>query len=167
MKLTRVERWMLWNQYRILEALYPADQREFEEAREALECGYEYQYDHLCRHVFQETLSKDECDEVISILEMFRALQHSYKNLEDKDGIEEWTVTFAGFDGNHETKQMAFARYFCKHDGGRFEDLEIGDRFSSHCQLLGRYRQMLAQWQAMGKPYDLTKEQLPAIASVR
>lgn len=68
MKLSRTERWMLSNQYRILEALYPADAGSYARHREALESGYELHYDWMIGSIYddKDTLSSEDCREVMS-----------------------------------------------------------------------------------------------------
>jgi uncharacterized protein YfbU (UPF0304 family) len=167
MKLTRTERWMLANQYLILEALYPEDARYYKEVRTVLEEGYELHYDWISQRIYsgESILSEAECKEVIDTLAMFEALQDSYKILADKSGIEEWRVKFRGFDGNHETKQLAYASFFCAHGGGRFQSLEKPKDLNSHSPSLERYRRMLAHWKQSGEEYRLTKEQIMKIIS--
>jgi hypothetical protein len=54
MKLTRTERWILVNQYRILEALYPDEAKWFAENREALSSGYELHYRGMIDFIYDE-----------------------------------------------------------------------------------------------------------------
>ena len=54
-KLTRVERYILSNQFRILEALYPDEASHFATTREALEHGYEILYDWDMEHIYDDT----------------------------------------------------------------------------------------------------------------
>lgn len=168
MRLTRTERWIISNQYRILERLCPDEAESLREDREALEHGYELHYGWMCQHVYsdEQAMTEEESTEVIDILDMFSTIKSNYGKLKDKSGIEEWRVTFAGFDGNHETKQMAYARYYCRSGGGRFQDLERGDNFNSHMPVLDRYRKMLAEWKRIGQKRDLTKEDIIQIVSV-
>ncbi|HEY4658198.1 MAG TPA: YfbU family protein [Gemmatimonadaceae bacterium] len=157
MALSMTERWILSNQYRILAALYPDEAEALAERREAIESGYEAHYEP--DYIYRETMSVGACDEVVSILNMFRALKRSYEALTDKSEIEPDLITFRGFDGNNETMCMAYARYFCKHDGGRFRELNIKD-FDSHMPTLARYRQMLSRWQGIGSSHEMTKEHI-------
>ncbi len=169
MQLTRTERWILSNQYRILEALYPKEAADLSIAREALESGFELEYEHLCEHVYSDdnVLTVDKCKEVIDTMAMFDALKRSYDALADKSGIEEWRVKFAGFDGNNETMHMAYARYFCTSGIPRFQDLDRGDNFNSHMPTLARYRAMLQQWRECGKNHELSKDQIIKIVMGR
>lgn len=163
MKLTRTERWILSNQYHILEALQPDEAEDFAAVREALERGYEIHYGEYSQHIYDEndTLSENECHEVIDILVMHEALKDAYEKLDDTSGIEEWRVKFSGFDGNNETTRLGYTRYF----------VGMGDRFTgydinSHCPMLDRYRKMLNAWNQSEKRYELTKEDVVRITSV-
>ncbi len=122
-RLSVTDRWILSNQYQILEHLDPGGAEQYQRAREALESGYELEYDVISSHVFKDgsTLSEEACDEVIDVLDMFRALGRSYDELEDKAGIEERRIRFQGFDGNNETEQLAYSRYLARTD--RFAEL--------------------------------------------
>ena len=115
MKHTRVERAILANQYRIFEFLDPKQSDSYKWVREVLECGYELEYEQIFQEVYDDdnALTKEECSEVVNIMAMFEALNRSYDTLKDKSGIEKALIDFTGFDGNNESKQMAFARFFC------------------------------------------------------
>jgi uncharacterized protein len=167
MKLTPAERWILSNQFSILERLNPDDAEHYRNVREAIECGYETDYDTYSPHIYTgaDVTTEEESMEVIEILAMFDALKQSYKGLSDKSGIDESRIQFHGFDGNTEGKQMAYARYFCSLDGGRFTDLDRGDNFNSHMPVLDWYRRMLAAWNASTDKYHLRKSDIERIIS--
>lgn len=167
MELTRSERWILSNQYRMLEKLFPDDADHYAEARNILERGYEYDYDRLAVHIYDErnATTEEESTEVIEILAMFDSLKQSYNKLSDNADITEGTIQFSGFDGNNEGKQMAYARFFCERDGGRFTNLERGDNFNSHLPMLARYRRMLAEWKKIDptRHFQLSKAEILSI----
>ncbi|MBV9958193.1 MAG: YfbU family protein [Acidobacteria bacterium] len=165
MKLSRTERWILSNQFRILEALYPNEAEDFADAREIVERGYELHYDWITQYISEDVMKADESSEVIKILSMFRALKYSFKALDNKSGIEEWQIDFAGFDGNSEGKQMVYAKYFCNSEGGKFTELNIGDDFNSHCPTIDRYRRMLAEWEKSSDRNKLMREDILRIIS--
>src|SRR5436309_1114793 len=98
MKLSRTERLMLSNQYRILEALYPNERKSLEEKRVAVESGYELHYEWLAEHVYQDKdcMNEAQSREVLDILAMFDAIKIAYDHLQDKTGIEEHRVKFSG-----------------------------------------------------------------------
>ena len=162
MKLSRVERWILSNQYRILEQIYPNEADSLARQRRVLEEGFELEYNWIAQHIYedQDTLSSEECKEVIQILSMFSAIKRTYEALDDKSGIDEWTTKFAGFDGNTETSQLAYARHFCEGDGGRFKDLDRGDALNSHAPALDAYRRLLGEWEQSQDKINLSKDDL-------
>ncbi len=163
MKLSRVERWILANQYRILEALYPKDAKTLGKNREAIECGYEAHYDEIASSIYGDdaVVSEDDSHEVIEILQMFRSL----KLAPDKGAADERSITFDGFDGNAEIGQMAYAKYFCGLDGGRFSDIGSGsDDFDSHGPSLDTYRRQLDEWRLSADKNHLSKDEVERIA---
>jgi len=170
MKLSVVERMILANQYHILEGLYPQQARSFKEAREALEQGYEAHYDHA-QHMMpghsgeEAVMTTEECEEVQNILYMFSVLQSSYLKLPDQAGITPTDLEFSGFDGNNETKWMAYTLYFCTSDGGRYADLNRADDFNSHRPMLTKYRHMVREWGRSADKDLLTKEDLQRIVT--
>jgi uncharacterized protein YfbU (UPF0304 family) len=171
MKLTRAERWILANQCRILEKLYPEEAKHLAETREALESGYSLHY--APEYIDKNELTEQECREVLDILSMCYDIKHSYDRLADKAGIDAWRVEFRGFDGNEETKQLQYARFFCKHDGGRFKDLvPDGEVPNSHAPLTRLYRAMLPRWRewkeglGIGGWEPMTKEEIIRITAL-
>jgi uncharacterized protein YfbU (UPF0304 family) len=162
MRLSRTERWILSNQFRILEALYPEEAKNLAEQRIALERGYELHYDWLCEYIWDDdaVLTSEECREILDILTMFSSLQRGYEALADRNSIEERRIRFRGFDGNSETAQMAYAEYYCGQDGGRYQDLNLGGDFNSHMPMLDIYRRMLAAWRASECTHDLTADDI-------
>ena len=167
MRLTQAERWILSNQYQILEALQPNDAyatHNLTNAREIVEHGYEYLYS-LVSPIMDTVVTEAEGDEVVSILQMFRVLSQSYNNLPDaeKEGVNTQYTTFRGFDGNDETAQFVFARFFCLNMGNfdEFHDVE----FNSHRFVLPKYRRMLALYAPAHFDDFLDREQIIEITS--
>lgn len=161
MQLSRTERWMLANQYKILEALYPDEAAYYEKSRTALERGYEMEYPWLCEHIYEETLSVEECREVLDILEMFSNLKYSYEKLQDKSGIDEYRISFSGFDGNNEGAYLDYADHYCnREDDIRYPELGFPKDLNSHAPLLGGYRRMLEEWRTSKDKLHLSKTEI-------
>lgn len=161
-KLSRKDRLILINQYRILEKLEPEGASEYLKLITILADGYELHYPELFSGVYSDTMSEDECREVIDILIFFTALQDSYKDLDDKDGIDEYRIQFHGFDGNEESSQEGYLKYLVEMDK-KFEHVVKRGEYNSHSESLPLYRTMLARWQEMGKPRypnRMTKDQI-------
>lgn len=167
MKLSRVERWMLSNQYRILEALHPDEAEDLKETRVAIERGFELHYDWNIPNIYDESdvMTEAQCIEIGEMLSMFTALSESYDALSDKSGLKDWKVQLIGFDGNTEFKEMGYAKYLCKVDGRKRANLR--DKIvDSHIPVLNRYRAMLNIWKGIDQKLDLTKEQMIEFASL-
>ncbi|VTR90985.1 Uncharacterized protein OS=Vibrio sp. AND4 GN=AND4_07959 PE=4 SV=1: YfbU [Gemmata massiliana] len=152
MQLTRTERWILSNQYQILEQLATLRKNDdevshYRSAQEALGCGYANEYGDLAIGICEDKdiLSVDECREVIKILGMFNDIQYAYSQLDEanREGISEhFASEFPGFCGNSEGKQLGYARYFCARPHV-FTQLNRPDDLDSHAPLLPLYRLML------------------------
>lgn len=163
MKLSKLDRLIMSNQYRILEKLIPEEAEYYERNRKAIEEGYTLHYEQLTEFLYDE-LAEEQCKEVLDILDMYRALTFSFQRLEDKTGIKEYYIKFPGFDGNDEleSKMMGYTRYFIN-DLNRFDELRDDSRFpdyNSHCKMLGIYRRMLEEWKRSGNKHDLSKEEI-------
>ncbi len=166
MKLSKVERLILANQYRILARLDESNAGWCERMREALESGYEGAYSGLFNAIF-DGLSAEQCSFVIRTMDMYNALQRSYTALADKSGIDERSGKFPGFDGNNETEHMGYAEYVVEQED-RFPGLQLGgDRFNSHTRSIPRYRAMLAVWRELGESYELSKDQMRHVLDAR
>lgn len=169
MNLSREQRWMLANQYLILEKLYPENADHYEQAREVLEEGFELSYDWYIPHIAERTMSQDACKEVIEILNMFSALERSYGQLPEKPAdVSERDVTFLGFDGNDETEQLSYASFLIEKEGKWQELADHGDHLNSHAPLLGSYRRMLRVWEQlpMERRYELSTDDIREIVAV-
>jgi hypothetical protein len=99
MELSRQERLILSLQLRILEKLEPKDAKQLSQNREAIEAGYELEYDHIGGYVDKATLPREECKFVYEVLAMFDALQRAHRTLPDGAGVKAADVQFPGFDG--------------------------------------------------------------------
>ena len=170
--LTRVERLILSNQLRILEALYPDEAKEYAIQREAFERGYEMFYSWGIAHIFEgdDALTVQESREVWATLEMFRALMAGALDLGMVDWLREQTNgRFIGYDGNDETKFMIFSSYTMEQlERFTFIEMPEGSDFNSHTPMREIYKQMLARWQNIPRQdrYMLSREQIEHILDV-
>jgi uncharacterized protein YfbU (UPF0304 family) len=73
-------------------------------------------------------------------------------------------LEFKGFDGNHETEQLAYAQHCCTDEPRAFPALRVGN---SHSHYLPRYRRMLAAWKQCANPHRMIKEDLGRIVNVK
>jgi len=155
-KITRVERKILASQYTILEKLEPQRAQEHAESREILEHGFEANYEDVLQNIYDdpETMSAQECGYVGDVLQMYDMMQTAFKNGQTAN-VDSKRLKFPGFDGNNETKFMAYARHMRKYGKWSFLDLASQD-FNSHAPTKSRYTKMLAEWNASTDKYNLS-----------
>lgn len=157
--LTKIERLMLSNQYRILEKLHQDDEYEkqgYARLAEIFEAGYASMYRHAMERI-SDQLPEETSAEVLSILDLHRAMLLSLGEKPNPKDIER--VRFEGFDANNEWTHLAFARFYAN-SGQRYPELQI---LNSHHSTLPRYRKMLSEWERMGREPHLTRPQIDSI----
>lgn len=160
MELTRVERMILRNQFRILAKLEPNESDYYEQAQTVLEEGYEAHYEGLFQDVDEDTLSEQQCGEVTAILNMFREIKIGLSKLEDTSGINMYRAAFDGFDFNdsHELRLGKYAEFFCE-KLDRFDEIRPSS-YNSHALRLTDYRHMMMRMPTLKGGEVMTKEQI-------
>lgn len=164
MKLTRYERTVLANQYRMLE-LMTDDGDEcnyYRRLRAAVEQGFESDYfsDDVYRD--EHVLTADDTQEVLKILSMFDAVDRSIAGFGpgEADGVNTSRMTFRGFDANSESTRLGYVRYLCENGRTPARLSKDGDDFNSHVAMLDAYRRMMEKWIEMGQPDPMSAPQL-------
>lgn len=166
--LTKVERLMLINQFRILEAVC-TDKNEAEsyaKGREILERGYEfhYKYDVFCEGNYDDPMPERDGGEVYDTLGMFDAIN---KSLPEGSPLKKHPHSrFSGYDGNNEAKFMTFACFTVKRLGWfQLVPLRETDPWNSHCPMRGVYGRMLAEWKKISpeEKFCMTEDQLRGV----
>lgn len=171
--MNKKDRFIISNQLKILEGLYPEDAQYYAQHRTAFEEGYESHYGWAMEHISNETLTEEVTREIIDTLDMYRAI-YFYQRDHGIDGFNEYQLKFSGYDGNDpfESKMMGYARYFVVELNRFTEVLETqGEHFdfNSHAPKRGKYQRMLAIWKAIpagrsqGQRHNLTRTQLESV----
>lgn len=161
MELSKKERLMLINQYRILSILNPDGASSYNVRIKMLENGYSLHYDEMVSWI-DDGMSREQCQEIIDILEMYRCLWHSYKKLRDKKDISKKDVKFPGFDAVEEEKELNYAEYVL-YDLKRYREFHQRRRLPNHDSykvMLGQYRAMLSVWKSLGHKKLLTRDEI-------
>lgn len=168
MELSKLDRWMLSNQFKILEKLYPDEAADYARAREVVEMGYELNYDWLCPHIIEapHTVSAETSHEVIDILDMYSHLLFAFEKLGTGSGVDKNQIKFPGFSGNDEGGHWSYALFMYEKEG-KFSRLDKGDRLNSHFPMLPRYRAMLEEWEKSADKYELSKDDILRIISAK
>lgn len=149
MKLSKLDRILLINQLKIIEALYPDEAEELGVRREVLERGYEmlYAWDYDYVYDGNDMMTAEESQEVWDTLDMFEAIQRSMP-----EGVDTkyYPVTkFAGYDGNNEGKFLSFAQFTVERLK-RFEyvPMQKAGYWNSHMPIRPVYLRMLSEWKS-------------------
>ena len=136
--MDQVQRLILINQYRILDLLEGTQERENSESKlaiTALQHGFVREMNSLLDEAAWPILSKEGCDEVIDILNLYRQIEFSLQKLPDAEATAlrglPW-VEFSGFDGNEESDYFAYARYLLEDEGKFGELFELNNSVNSH-----------------------------------
>jgi hypothetical protein len=166
--LSQMERLLLSNQYKVLEALYPEEASDYAHAREIVERGYALEYPQLLRSVDHEVPSETS-EHVLEVLNMYRALAFSNEGLPKAEQLPASAVGVIGFDGNNESDELSYARYFTR-GGEKFSELtDEGKREIPNCHHPTRdmYVRMLRAWVASAAKNELTRPDIDRILAAR
>lgn len=162
MDLTKKERVIISNQLKMLEKLYPDEAQYYANHRKAIEYGFKLHYSWVAEHIDDDEMSEEECKEVLSVLDMHRAITFSYNRIKEQTKLTVDNIRFRGYDGNNETRQFSYTNYFIT-DLGRFDELKFDSEypdFNSHCPKIEKYRRMLDIWESYPDKIDLNEEQI-------
>lgn len=174
MKLTKLQRLRLCNQYKILAALSDddgagSDSQHYNQMIEALEQGYTTVYERAF-DFFSDDVDDAKQEYVVDVLRMFRALNVCAAK-HDPDGklAANPNSRFIGFDGNEETDEYAFCRYvlFTLGDYADVAETLPNGESNSHAPTADRYEAMLRKWRQTAKTRSLTLDEALAICNTR
>lgn len=147
MELTKKDRVLLINQYRILAALNKDEESYYKELIIILENGYEIFYPLIDQWV-SEDIPKYEGRFVLNILDLYRVIESIKRTTKDQRILEHPFSIFKGFDGNNETEYMGFCRFLIEKQG-KFQEqqqyLLRNDNLNSHMPMVNKYERMLTQ----------------------
>lgn len=144
LNLTDVERRILINQSRILAALYPLEQPEFEHAVEILCEGYHEAWQDVVLRGLKAPYLKENMNFVYQVLGMYDWLQKSFYALsfEDKLQLKEHSLVFPGFDPRTERRDLAYATFLIR-NLDRFAFVEVAKPLTAFRPMREIYEEML------------------------
>lgn len=147
MKLSPAERWILRNQYKLMQMLSDRPIPLYQRAIEILESGFEDQYGYAAQGIAEEPFPADVAHEVHDILEMYSHLAWAAERTKNREILESPRLKFAGFDGNHSSDHLRYAQFL--HEKGEYQ--ELGGRIitNSHRDNIRRYRAMVRVWKSI------------------
>lgn len=165
MELTKKDRVLLINQYKILAALNKDEEAYYLELIEVLERGYEVFYSQIDESV-SENMPVDDGRFVLNILDLYRAIEDVKRSTKDGRLMKHEYSFFRGFDGNNETSHMSFCRFLIETQG-KFQEQERyklrNDNLNSHAPMIEKYQRMLDVASAMPSIWTLSADQVLVI----
>jgi len=160
MEITKRDRLILINQYRILASLNKAEADHYEELISILENGYTIFYSQL-----EEWISDDVPEEegrfVLEVLDLYRAIEDVKRATKDSRLLAHHYAYFRGFDGNNETEYMSFCRFLIEKQG-KFQEqkqyLLRNDNLNSHMPMTAKYRRMLVEANSLSDKWRMSAD---------
>lgn len=163
MEMTNAQRLILSNQYYLMQQLDPDNAIRYNRLRTIIERGYELHMTEL--HKDFGCLPENNCHEIINIMEMYHAMQESYKLLDEEkqSGIDKRRLTFLGFDISTECQCVHYVRFLIDSEG-MYQQFDKGDHyFNSQIPMLTKYRRMLKIWKNCPRQYHLSPSEFNQI----
>jgi uncharacterized protein len=145
MELTKKDRLLLINQYRILAAIDKPEESHYLELIEILQNGYEIFYSSVGEWI-SDDMPEKEGRFVLNVLDLYRAIEDAKRSTRDPSLLEHHFAVFPGFDGNNEAEYLGFCRFLIEKQG-KFQEqeqyLSQNDGMNSHMPMVDKYRRML------------------------
>lgn len=163
MEMTNAQRLILSNQYVLMSQLDPANADQYKRLQTIIERGYELQMTELNKEF--GAISEAQCREVIDVMEMYHAMQESYKMLDSKlsSDVDARRLNFLGYDSASEAQLVNYVRFLINTEG-LYPQFERGEHhFNSQVAMGEKYRRMLTTWRNCPRQYHLSANELNKI----
>nr|WP_304188580.1 YfbU family protein [Hafnia alvei] len=161
MEMTNAQRLILSNQYKMMTMMDPDNAERYRRLQTIIERGFGLQMRELDRD-FGE-LSEDTCRTIINIMEMHHALQVSFNNLKEKQGLDPRRLEFLGFDAATESRYLSYVRFMVGTEG-RYTHFDSGTHgFNAQTKMWDKYQRMLSIWQSCPRQYHLSAVEIAQI----
>jgi uncharacterized protein YfbU (UPF0304 family) len=160
MKISKKDRIILINQYRVLSLLNKDEADHYNELIEILENGYEIFYSMIDEWLCND-MPTEEGQFVLNILDLYRAIEDLKRSSQNEKLHGHVYSHFAGFDGNNETKYMGFARFLINKQEKFSEQKQYfrkNDNLNSHLPMIDKYKRMLEEANSITSIWQMTVE---------
>lgn len=161
MEITKRDRLILINQYRILANLDKSEAERYEELISILENGYSIFYSQLDEWISDE-MPEEEGRFVLGVLDLYRAIEDVKRASKDSRLLAHAYSFFRGFDGNSETEHMSFCRFLIEKQG-KFQEqkqyLPKNDNLNSHMPMTEKYSRMLDEAKNLPNKWSMSAEE--------
>jgi uncharacterized protein len=161
MQISKRDRLILINQYKILASLNKDEADHYKELISILENGYSIFYSQLDEWISDEMLP-DEGRFVLDILDLYRAIEDIKRASKDSRLLNHYYSFFRGFDGNNETEHMSFCRFLIEAQGKFPEQKQYllrNDNLNSHMPMIEKYRQMLDEAKKLPNKWSMSVDE--------
>ena len=163
MEMTNAQRLILSNQYYLMAQMDPENAAKYRRLQTIVEHGYGLQMRELDKDFGK--LPEQECRKIIDFMEMYHAMQESYKMLskEHQSQVDRRRLQFLGFDAATESQQVHYVRFLTEEEGlyPQFEKAE--HMFNSQVPMLEKYQRMLQTWRNCPRQYHLSATEIQQI----
>ncbi|WP_434359457.1 YfbU family protein [Parasalinivibrio latis] len=160
MEMTHAQRLILSNQYSLLAQLDPENAKKYRRLQTIVERGYALQMREVEKD-FGE-LPEQQCRDIIDYMEMYHALQESFRMLAEKDQpqVDQRRLQFWGFDAATEGHLMHYVRFLTDSEGlyPQFDKTE--HHFNAQVPMLEKYTRMLKTWRNCPRQYHLSATEI-------
>lgn len=161
MELSKRDRLILINQYKILASLNKDDADHYQELISILENGYSIFYSQLDEWVSSD-MPEEEGRFVLEVLDLYRAIEDVKRSSKDERLMTHDYSFFLGFDGNNETEHMSFCRFVIETQG-KFQEqqqyLLKNDNLNSHMPMIEKYSRMLEEAKQLPNKWRLSVDE--------
>lgn len=165
MEMTNAQRLILSNQYFLMSQMDPANADKYKRLQTIIEHGYELQMSELSKEF--GCLSEAQCQEVIDVMDMYHAMQESYKMLDadQSRNIDSRRLNFLGYDLASEAQLVHYVRFLINIEQlyTQFDPSE--HHFNSQIPMQNKYRRMLTTWRNCPRQYHLSENELTQIVN--
>lgn len=160
--LTKKDRLVLINQYKILAELDRDDESYYLELIQILQNGYSIFYSMVDEWVSDE-MSEDAGRFVLNILDLYRAIEDVKRSTKDEKITTHRNSFFRGFDGNNESSYLSFCRFLIDTQG-KFQEqkpyLLKNDNLNSHMPMRDKYLRMLEAAKRVESIWSMSPEEV-------
>jgi hypothetical protein len=159
MSLSKTERLLLSNQYKLLALLDKESTDHYKKLQAIVENGYSIFYSQLDEHISDE-MPEENSRLVLDILDLYRAIgDFIIAHPEDQTIKSHAWSTFKGFGGNQECEHLGFTNFLIRIEG-KYQEQDHKQGFNSHMPCSDKYRRMIEKWAESDHSFTLSQAQI-------
>lgn len=163
MEMTNAQRLILSNQYYLMSQMNPENAAKYRRLQTIVERGYGLQMRELDKDF--GCLAEEDCRNVIDFMEMYHAMQESFKMLseDNQNLVDQRRLQFLGFDAATESQLVHYVRFLTEEEGlyPQFDKSE--HMFNSQVPMQEKYQRMLQTWRNCPRQYHLSATEIQQI----